>query len=228
MISFKEILKEKTPTREWSYLKIRNGETVQLRIVPKSFKVMETPFIERYVYHTTKGTIHSPMNYGENDPIEDFGNNLRLQKSGEQQKIGKLIRPMMMTYVPVLSRSEGNKFFLWSLGLTTYTNLVENLSKYEKDNPLCPISGFDIRVHKDSNSHVHINVIPKPCKLSYNQNKLIDSIYKSNSIEESFKKYSRDVWEEISDKLKTKYLDDLINQNTISEVICEVTSSIDN
>lgn len=227
MISFKEILKEKTPTQEWSYLKIRNGETVQLRIVPKSLKVMETPFIERYVYHTKKGTVHSPMNYGETDPIENFGNELRLQRSGEQYKIGKLIRPMMMTYVPVLNRSEGNRLFLWSLGLTTYTNLIENLSKYEKDNPLCPISGFDIRVHKDSNSHVHINVIPKPCKLSYNQNKLIDVIYQSNLIEDSFKKYSRNVWEEISDKLKKKYLEDLINQNTISEVICEVTSSID-
>ena len=54
MISFKEILndkKQKVTESKIRYLKLKPEEKYTLRIIPKSIKVNESPFIERLVYH---------------------------------------------------------------------------------------------------------------------------------------------------------------------------------
>lgn len=228
MISFKEILKEKNQRVTDStirYLKISPEEKFTLRIVPKSIKVNESPFIERLVYHTPKGGMDSPMNYGETDPVFEFIESLKTNQNN--WKLCKKLEPNLVTQVPVVVREYNNQMmYIWSLGKSVYEKLLECLSEYEDQNPLCPLNGYDIEISKDSNYHTHIRVLPKPSQLIPNKEKIVDLVLQSSKVENQFKRLESDIWIMVYTELRSQYFDGYINEFSVSNIITDVTSSI--
>jgi hypothetical protein len=228
MISFKEILKEKKEkVTEWKiqYLNIRPEQKVTLRIIPMSLKVNESPFIERLVYYTSSGSIDSPKNYGEIDPVIEFLEKLKLDPNN--WRVCKKNDPNLVTQVPVIVREYNNEqMYIWNLGKSTYNNLLEKLSEYEDSNPLCPLNGYDLEVTKDLNYYTHIRVIPNSSQLIPNKQKIVDLVLQSSQFKNNFRRIESDLWIEIYNDLRSQYLEGKMNEFSVSNIITDVTSSI--
>lgn len=235
MISFKEILNEKKQNETESkirYLKLKPLEKYTLRIIPKSIKVNESPFIERLVYHTPSGSMDSPKNYGETDPVFEF---LESLKSNPQNwTLCRRLEPNLITQVPVVVREyNNNQIYIWNLGKSVYENLLKCLSEYEDQNPICPLNGYDLEVYKDFNNHTQIRVIQKSYPLIPqtgievgNKEKIVDLVVQSSGIENRFKRIESDLWIEIYNELRSQYFNGEINEFSVSNIITDVTSSI--
>ena len=228
MISFKEILNEKKQNETESkirYLKLKPLEKYTLRIIPKSIKVNESPFIERLVYHTPSGSMDSPKNYGETDPVFEF---LESLKSNPQNwTLCRRLEPNLITQVPVVVREyHNNQIYIWNLGKSVYENLLECLSEYEDQNPLCPLNGYDLEIYKDFKNHTQMRVIQNPSQLIPNKEKIVDLVVQSSGIENRFKRIESDLWIEIYNELRSQYFNGEINEFSVSNIITDVTSSI--
>lgn len=228
MISFKEILKkkkEKITESKIRYLKIKPEQKFTLRIIPKSLKVKESPFIERLVYHTPSGSMDSPKNYGEIDPVFEFLENLKMNPNN--WSLCKKLEPNLITQVPVIVREYNNEqMYIWNLGKKTYENLLEELSEYEDKNPICPLTGYDIEVSKDSNYHTYIRVIQNPSQLIQNKEKIVDLVLESSRIEDRFRRIESDLWIQIYEELRSQYFDGKMNELSVQNIITDVTSSL--
>lgn len=228
MISLKEVLEEKgkIETRKVRYLKLKPGQQKTIRIVPKSLKVNELPFMERYVYYTSQGSISSPLNYGESDLVYEFSDFLKIVHN--RYDIGKNLEPKLTTQVSVIDRGNNSKrLFIWNMGKSTYENLLSELIKYEDDNPLCPVNGYDILLEKDTNNHTHITIIPFSKMITTNHNKLIDLICESSSIEDHFRRIDQNQWSEINSLLRQEYFFGNLDVGSFNKIFNQVTSSVE-
>jgi hypothetical protein len=228
MISLKEVLEEKgkIETRKIRYLKLKRGEQRTIRIVPKSLRVNELPFMERYVYHTSQGHISSPLNYGESDPVYEFSDSLKMVH--KRYDLGKNLEPKLTTQVSVIDRgNNGKRLFIWNMGKSTYENLLSELIKYEDDNPLCPVKGYDIILEKDMNDHTHITIIPVSKMITTNHNKLIDLVCESSSIEDHFRRIDQNQWSEINSLLRQEHFFGNLDEGSFNKIFNQVTSSIE-
>ena len=98
----------------------------QVRIVPSAFD-SSSPFTElKFYYGITNKVMISPLNFGEKDPIAEFGQKLR---QGEYDKenyvLAKKLDAKNRIFVPVIVRGEEDKGVrLWQFGKLIYEDLL--------------------------------------------------------------------------------------------------------
>ena len=95
-----------------------------IRIVPSVYD-SENPFTELKFYYEFKGTILSPLSYGEKDPVAEFAAKLRANYNAENYKLARQLDPKTRIFVPVIVRGEEEKGVrLWQFGKQIYEELL--------------------------------------------------------------------------------------------------------
>jgi hypothetical protein len=130
----KDKLEEFKPKEKKSYEKIdysalywkpkEAGKTV-IRIVPNKFDA-EWPFKEVFLhYGIQKFPIYALTNWGEDDPIVKFTEQLRANNEGDNWKLANKLEPKMRVFAQVIVRGEEEKGVrLWEFGKNIYQELI--------------------------------------------------------------------------------------------------------
>lgn len=120
----------------------------QIRIVPSAYNP-SNPFSEVKIHYGIGNPVMiSPTNFGEKDPIVEFGSLLR---SGEYDKekfvMAKKLDPKVRIFVPVVVRGEEDKGVrLWQFGKNIYEELLSLASDEEIGDYTDIVQGRDLTV----------------------------------------------------------------------------------
>ena len=118
-----------------------------IRIVPSKYN-KSNPFSELYFhYGIDKNPIISPTNWGEKDPIVEFGKQLRQTKDKENWRLARKLDPKMRVFVPIIVRgeeSEGVK--LWGFGKEIYMELLSMVEDEDIGDYTDIVSGRDLNL----------------------------------------------------------------------------------
>lgn len=190
----------KKAKQEDTVWKPAEGETV-IRIVPLESDP-NNPFIERYFHYLGRKTYLSPVSFGERDPIEEFGKNLRSAGglSKEEWAKTKEFIPKMRTFAAIVVRgkeNEGIKF--WGFGKTTYTELLSIIADPDYDDITSVSAGHDIKVTftpKEKSStgfpQTSIRIAPKKTPLTSNADLLKTLLKNQPKLDDVYQKLSYD------------------------------------
>jgi len=122
------------------------GKTV-IRILPYQYD-KDVPFLELYFhYNCGKKNYLSLVTFGEDDPINEFSEQLKSTGDTEEWKFGKRLEPTQRTYVPIIIRGkeeEGVKF--WGFGKEIYMELLNTIDNPDYGDITDLNSGRDIDV----------------------------------------------------------------------------------
>lgn len=158
------------------------GKTT-VRIVPYKYN-KSWPFIDLYFhYNLGSDNLLSPISFGKPDPIVEFAQRLKEEKTKESYELSKKLSPKLRTYTPIVVRGEedaGIKF--WGFGKRIYTDLLALIDDEEYGDITDVNTGTDLIVEyvtpEDAgNTYGEISVRPKrsPSKLSDNS-KVVDKL----------------------------------------------------
>ena len=98
----------------------------QIRIVPSAFD-SSSPFTElKFYYGITNKVMISPLNFGEKDPIAEFGQKLRQgEYNKENYVLAKKLDAKNRIFIPIIVRGEEDKGVrLWQFGKMIYEDLL--------------------------------------------------------------------------------------------------------
>jgi len=96
-----------------------------IRVVPSQFD-KANPFSEIYFhYGIGDRPIISPTNWGEKDPIVEFGKQLRSTGDKDNYRLARKLDPKMRVFVPVVVRGEEEEGVkLWGFGKEIYMEML--------------------------------------------------------------------------------------------------------
>jgi hypothetical protein len=117
----------------------------QIRIVPSMFNP-EMPFSELYFhYGIGKYPMIALTNFGEQDPVVDFVNELRKTSDRDNWSLSGKLAPKMRVHAPVVVRGEEDKGVrLWGFGKQVYNTLLQLAADEDIGDFTDIMNGFDI------------------------------------------------------------------------------------
>lgn len=120
----------------------------QIRIVPLASNP-ENPFQEVYFHYLGGKTYLSPLTFGEPDPIEEFGQQLRAGGglTKEEWNETRKFFPILRTFAPIVVRgkeSEGVRY--WGFGKTVYKEILGIINDEEVGDIVDPKNGRDLKI----------------------------------------------------------------------------------
>jgi len=119
----------------------------QIRIVPSKFN-RAMPFKELlFHYGIGKYPMLALSNFGEQDPIEEFTNELRKTSDKDNWSMAGKLSPKMRIFAPVVVRGEEDKGVrLWGFGKEVYKTLLQLAEDEDIGDYTDVTAGFDLSV----------------------------------------------------------------------------------
>lgn len=169
------------------------------------------PFIEAKFHYNIGGkTYLSPLTFGEDDPIEEFG--LKLRSGGnlsrEEWNETKKFIAKPRTFLPVVVRgkeSEGVRF--WGFGKTTYVELLSIMNDEDYGDITDPAMGRDIKIEftpgeeSDTNyPQTKIRISPKQTPITTDKELLNNILTVQPNIFDYYEKLSYDELADVLEK----------------------------
>ena len=144
----------------------------QIRIVPSMFNP-EYPFSELYFhYGIGKYPMIALSNFGEQDPVVDFVNELRKTSDRDNWSLSGKLAPKMRVFAPVVVRGEEDKGVrLWGFGKQVYNTLLQLAADEDVGDFTDVMNGFDIVVEMTQGNpypQTSVRIKPKQSTLSDN------------------------------------------------------------
>lgn len=144
----------------------------QIRIVPSMFNP-EYPFSELYFhYGIGKYPMIALSNFGEQDPVVDFVNELRKTSDRDNWSLSGKLAPKMRVFAPVVVRGEEDKGVrLWGFGKQVYNTLLQLAADEDVGDFTDVMNGFDIVVEMVQGNpypQTSVRIKPKQSTLSDN------------------------------------------------------------
>ena len=179
----------------------------QIRIVPSAYNP-EYPFKELFFhYGVGKYPMIALTNFGEQDPVVEFVNELKKTSDKDNWSLAGKLSPKMRIFAPVIVRGEEDKGVrLWGFGKNVYKTLMAYAADEEIGDFTDVISGRDFTVEMvQGNPYPETTVRPrmKEAPLSEDNAQVELWLKDQPKAEESFTKYD---FEFIKRQL-AKYLD---------------------
>lgn len=146
------------------FWKPENGKSV-VRIVPSKYD-KDNPFTE-LMMHQVKGMFRGPVlaltNFGKQDPIEEFRQQLQNLGGKENWSLSGKIQPRARYFVPVIVRGEEDKGVrLWSIGVSLYKALLSLAADEEIGDFTDVVNGTDMIVERTpGNPYPETSIRPK-------------------------------------------------------------------
>lgn len=149
----------------------------QIRIVPSKFN-RAMPFKELlFHYGIGKYPMIALSNFGEQDPIVEFVNELKKSSDKDSWSLAGKLSPKMRVFAPVVVRGEEDKGVrLWGFGKEVYKTLLQLAEDEDVGDYTDLTNGFDIKVNITPGNpypSTTVNIKPKMSPLSDN-NTLVD------------------------------------------------------
>ena len=168
----------------------------QIRIVPSMFNP-EMPFSELYFhYGIGKYPMIALTNFGEQDPVVDFVNELRKTSDRDNWSLSGKLAPKMRVHAPVVVRGEEDKGVrLWGFGKQVYNTLLQLAADEDIGDFTDIINGFDIVVEVVQGNpypQTSVRVKPKQTPLSDNNDLVTKWTKEQPDPLKSFSKYDFD------------------------------------
>lgn len=144
----------------------------QIRIVPSKFN-RAMPFKELlFHYGIGKYPMIALSNFGEQDPIVEFVNELKKSSDKDSWSLAGKLSPKMRVFAPVIVRGEEEKGVrLWGFGKEVYKTLLQLAEDEDVGDYTDVTNGFDIKVNITPGNpypSTSINIKPKMSSLSDN------------------------------------------------------------
>jgi len=144
----------------------------QIRIVPSALNP-EYPFSELYFhYGIGKYPMIALSNFGEQDPVVDFVNELRKTSDRDNWSLSGKLAPKMRVFAPVVVRGEEDKGVrLWGFGKQVYNTLLQLAADEDVGDFTDVMNGFDIVVEMVQGNpypQTSVRIKPKQSTLSDN------------------------------------------------------------
>lgn len=118
-----------------------------IRIVPSAYN-KQNPFTELMVHYNIGKTMIALTNFGENDPIVEFAQEVR---KGPNWKTAGKLEPKLRIFAPVIVRGEEDKGVrLWEFSKQIYMELLSILEDEDVGDFTDPITGRDLTVETTS------------------------------------------------------------------------------
>ena len=165
----------------------------QIRIVPASDNPAY-PFKELYFhYGIGKYPMIALTNYGEQDPIVNFVNELRKTSDKDNWSLSGKISPKMRVFAPVVVRGEEEKGVrLWSFGKEVYKTLLQLAEDEEIGDYTDVVNGWDMTIEITQGNpypSTSVRIRPKQTPLSEDNAKVESWMQTQPNALESFTKY---------------------------------------
>lgn len=150
----------------------------QIRIIPSKYNP-SYPFSElKFHYGIGKYPMIALSNFGKQDPVEEFVQELKKTSDSDNWKLAGRLTPKTRIFAPIVVRGEEEKGVrLWGFGKTIYKSLLALAEDEDIGDYTDVINGFDMIVEKvESNPYPEttIRIKPKMSPLSDN-NELVES-----------------------------------------------------
>lgn len=146
------------------FWKPENGKSV-IRIVPSKYD-KDNPFTE-LMLHFVKGMFRGPVlaltNFGKQDPIEEFRQQLQNLGGKENWSLSGKLQPRARYFVPVIVRGEEDKGVrLWGIGVSLYKALLSLAADDEIGDFTDVVNGTDMVVERTpGNPYPETSIRPK-------------------------------------------------------------------
>jgi len=181
--------------------------TQQIRIVPSAYNP-EYPFKELFFhYGVGKYPMIALTNFGEQDPVVEFVNELKKTSDKDNWSLAGKLSPKMRIFAPVVVRGEEDKGVrLWGFGKNVYKTLMAYAADEEIGDFTDVMGGRDFTVEMvQGNPYPETTVRPrmKESPLSENNSHVEVWLKDQPKAEESFTKYDFDFVK----RQLSKYLD---------------------
>jgi hypothetical protein len=165
----------------------------QIRIVPSKFN-RAMPFRELlFHYGIGKYPMLALSNFGEQDPIEEFTNELRKTSDKDNWSMAGKLSPKMRIFAPVIVRGEEDKGVrLWGFGKEVYKTLLQLAEDEDVGDYTDVTSGFDLSVNVTPGNpypSTTVSIKPKVTALSDNSAKVDNWLNEQPDPLASFNKY---------------------------------------
>ena len=165
----------------------------QIRIVPSMFNP-EMPFSELYFhYGIGKYPMIALTNFGEQDPVVDFVNELRKTSDRDNWSLSGKLAPKMRVHAPVVVRGEEDKGVrLWGFGKQVYNTLLQLAADEDIGDFTDVMNGFDIVIEVVQGNpypQTSVRVKPKQTPLSDNNDHVETWLKTQPDPLKSFSKY---------------------------------------
>ena len=165
----------------------------QIRIVPASDNPAY-PFKELYFhYGIGKYPMIALTNFGEQDPIVNFVNELRKTSDKDNWSLSGKISPKMRVFAPVVVRGEEDKGVrLWSFGKEVYKTLLQLAEDEEIGDYTDVINGWDMTIEITQGNpypSTSVRIRPKQTPLSEDNAKVESWMKEQPEALSSFTKY---------------------------------------
>lgn len=154
----------------------------QIRIVPSQFDP-SFPFTEmKFHYGIGQYPMVALSNFGKQDPIEEFVNELKKTSDKDNWSLAGKLTPKSRFLAPVVVRGEEDKGVrLWGFGKTIFKALLSLAEDEDIGDYTDPVNGFDMIVEQVQGNpypETTVRIKPKMSTLS-DDNSLVDSWLKS-------------------------------------------------
>jgi len=165
----------------------------QIRIVPSAYDP-NYPFKEMYFhYGIGKYPMVALSNYGEQDPVVDFVNELRKTSDKDNWSLSGKLAPKMRVFAPVVVRGEEDKGVrLWGFGKQVYNTLLQLAADEDVGDFTDVMNGFDIVVEVTQGNpypQTAVRIKPKMTPLSDNNAHVDQWLKNQPDALKSFTKY---------------------------------------
>ena len=212
--AIKSRLNQLQNTQTNAFWKPQPGKS-QIRIVPYLHD-KANPFSELFFHYSLvpNKTVLSPLSFGRPDPVQQFADKLKSSGNKDEWIQGKRIEPKMRTFVPVIVRGEGVKF--WGFGKTVYQELLGIIADPDYGDISDASNGRDIVVERQTPAEAGnqygkttIRVKPNQTALSDDSNQLEKLLNEQPNISEL---YAEPTYDELKE-----HLAGFLNPNDVEE-----------
>lgn len=168
----------------------------QLRIVPSAYDP-NYPFKELFFhYGIGKYPMLALSNFGEQDPIVDFVQELRKTNDKDNWSMSGKLQPKMRVFAPVIVRGEEDKGVrLWGFGKNIYKELLALAEDEDIGDYTDVVNGFDLIVEQTPGNpypQTSVRIKPKMSVLSDDNNSVDTWLKEQPNPIESYTKYDYD------------------------------------
>jgi len=168
----------------------------QIRIVPSAYDP-NYPFKEMFFhYGIGKYPMLALSNFGEQDPIVDFVQELKKTSDSDNWKMAGKLTPKLRVFAPVIVRGEEDKGVrLWGFGKMIYKELLALAEDEDIGDYTDVTNGFDLIVEQQPGNPyptTSVRIKPKMSELSDDNGKVESWLKEQPNPLESYTKYDYD------------------------------------
>ena len=168
----------------------------QIRIVPSAYDP-NYPFKELFFhYGIGKYPMLALSNFGEQDPIVDFVQELKKTSDSDNWKMAGKLTPKLRVFAPIIVRGEEDKGVrLWGFGKNIYKELLALAEDEDIGDFTDVTNGFDLIVEQQPGNPyptTSVRIKPKMSELSDDNGKVTSWLKEQPNPIESYTKYDYD------------------------------------